>query len=183
VRDFNRFTVPLVVEIRPCTARDLEPLEWFGLFTAQREIIREAFAAQERGDGLMLLADVHGFPAGQVWIDLERKRTRRTGVLWAVRVYPFLQTVGIGTRLVEAAEHALRERGWTWSELGVERTNLEARGFYERMGYRAVGEERGSFGYTAPGSDQRVEVARDEVILRKPLAGARRARGGAAIRR
>jgi ribosomal protein S18 acetylase RimI-like enzyme len=175
--------VPLVFEIRPCTERDLESLEWDGRFTAQREIIREAFAAQERGDGLMLLADVHGFPAGQVWIDLVRKQARQTGVLWAVRVYPFLRAFGIGTRLVGTAERALRERGCLWSELGVERTNLEARGFYERLGYRPVGEERGSFGYTAPGSDQRVEVARDEVILRKALVRARRAGAGVAVRK
>ena len=39
--DFTRFSVPLVVEIRLSNARDLEPLEWYGLFSAHRELIRQ----------------------------------------------------------------------------------------------------------------------------------------------
>lgn len=127
----------------------------------------------------MLLADVNGFPAGQAWIDFVSKRKERTGVLWAVRVYPFLQGLGIGGRLLAAAERALEMRGLAWSQLGVDRTNEGARRFYARSGYRLVGEERGSYSFTPPGSDRPVEVPRDEVILRKRLLRRRGAPVGA----
>src|SRR4051812_19296174 len=64
------FSVPLRVSIRPCMREALPQLEWFGLYTPHREIIGEAFDRQGRGENLMLVAEVNGFPVGQVWIDL-----------------------------------------------------------------------------------------------------------------
>ncbi len=165
----DSFIVRLPARIRTCTAYDLEPLEWFGRFTAHRDIIQEAFAAQTRGEGLMLVLDVNRFPAGQVWIDLARARERETGLLWAVRVFPPLRSLGLGGRLVEAAEHALRARGYVWSELGVERGNARARQFYRRAGYSEAGEERGWFSFTPPGTSTVVRQRRDEIIMRKRL--------------
>lgn len=131
------FTVPLRVEIRPCTADDLPSLEWYGVFAPHRHIIHEAFARQTQGDGLMLLAVANGFPVGQAWIDFAaRPDERGVAVIWAVRVYPFLQGAGIGTRLMAAAEDAIRERGYRIAELGVEKDNPRARSLYERLGYR-----------------------------------------------
>jgi GNAT superfamily N-acetyltransferase len=163
------------VTIRRCTDQDLEGLEWYGLFSAHREIIHAAFDAQRRGDGLMLVADVHGFPAGQVWIDLVRRRAKRVGVLWAVRVYPFLCSLGIGRQLVESAEQALRALGYLWSELGVERDNPDARRLYERLGYVVHGEARAAFTFTPPWGDVPVTVELDEVVMRKQLHARRQA--------
>ena len=166
------FILRLPAHIRACTADDLEALEWFGRFTAHRDIIRQAFAAQTRGEGLMLVLDVNRFPAGQVWIDLAHARARETGLLWAVRVFPPLRSLGLGGRLVGAAEHALCARGYDWSELGVERGNARARQFYRRAGYSEAGEERGWFSFTPPGTSTVVRQRRDEIIMRKSLAGA-----------
>jgi ribosomal protein S18 acetylase RimI-like enzyme len=162
------------VTIRRCTEHDLAGLEWYGLFTAHRDIIHAAFAAQRRGDGLMLVADVNGFPAGQVWIDLARRRAERIGVLWAVRVYPFLCSLGIGRELVESAEEMLRALRYVGAELGVERGNPEARRLYERLGYTVQGEAQLTFSYTPPWGTEPVTVELDELVMRKPLRPRRR---------
>src|SRR5438093_11002918 len=68
------FTVSFPITVRICRREDLPALEWFGLFTEHREIIRETFESQERGEAVMLIADLNGFPIGQVWINLTLKR-------------------------------------------------------------------------------------------------------------
>jgi GNAT superfamily N-acetyltransferase len=107
----DEFELPLRISIRPCREDDLPELEWFGLHRHSRALIR---AAWERtgGDGVvMLVADLGGFPVGQVWIDVEKKAAGSVGILWALRVIPCLQNLGIGTRLVRAAEDLIRRRG------------------------------------------------------------------------
>jgi ribosomal protein S18 acetylase RimI-like enzyme len=151
-------TLLLSLRIRQCTEADLDDLEWYGLFTADRKIIHEAFAAQEQEKGLMLIADLNRFPVAQAWLDLVRKQKFDTTVIWALRVFPFLRGLGIGRQLLQAAEEASRCRGFEWTELGVERSNVGARQMYERAGYHVVGEKRG-------GSKAR----RDELILEKYL--------------
>ena len=137
--DFRQeFNVSLPVTIRECAAEDLPELEWFGLFTHDREIIRDVFRRQERGESLMLIADVNGYPAGQVWIELATLRSRSTGWLWAVRVFPWFERLGIGRLLIRGAEQAMRSRGLRYAELAVDKDN-SARDFYERLGYRRAG--------------------------------------------
>jgi ribosomal protein S18 acetylase RimI-like enzyme len=164
------FTVSLPIAIRLCRADDLPALEWFGLFTEHREIIRETFESQERGEAVMLVADLNGFPAGQVWINLTLKKAEATGALWAVRVLPCLQNLGIGAHLMAAAEQLLIERGCTGVELGVEKDNPGARRFYERLGYRLTGIAQGEYQYVTPdGTPMSMPI--DEWILRKDLIG------------
>ena len=165
----QHFVVPLPVSIRLCRRDDLPALEWFGMFTAHRNIILATYEAQERGEAVMLVADVQGFPIGQVWLDLARQPEDATGILWAVRVLPPLQNLGLGTRLMAAAEHVLRDHGCTQAELAVEKDNLHAKRFYEHQGYQVVGSEQGAYGYTTPDGVQ-VEDPTDRWILRKSLA-------------
>lgn len=165
----QQFTVSMPVTIRLCRKDDLPALEWFGMFTAHREMILAAYDSQERGEALMLVAETQGFPIGQVWIDLTLERVDATGVLWAVRVFPTLQNRGIGTRLMVAAEDVLRCRGCTAVELGVEKDNLQAKRFYERQGYRVVGDTREEYSYTTP-DGVLVRVPTEQWMLRKTLA-------------
>jgi len=129
----DRFPVCLEVVIRPCRETDLPALEWFGLFA--RGLIRSVFEQHQRGEALMLVAEVGGEASGQLWIDLQRRRAEGAGELWAVRVLPCLQGQGIATRLVAAAEQALRARGFRAAALTVEIDNPRARRLYERLGY------------------------------------------------
>ncbi|HEV2148082.1 MAG TPA: GNAT family N-acetyltransferase [Longimicrobiaceae bacterium] len=166
---FDRFTRPVEVVIRTCREDDLEGLEWFGMFTPHREIIHEAFAMQRRGENLMLVAEANRFPVGQAWINLRARALLGTGLLWAVRVLPPFQGMGIGSRLLAAAEEALRARGFARAEIGVEKDNPDARRLYERVGYRVVREEYEEYEYTTPeGTHHRVPV--DQWFLQKELS-------------
>lgn len=163
----TRFQITLSAEIRRCAESDLPLLEWFGMFTSHREIIRATFDRQRRGEGLMLVADVNGFPGGQIWIDLTKKKDRATGVIWALRVFPIFQGHRLGTRLVRAAESALRRRDYAAAELGVE-TDSDTGGFYERLGYRPVGTLVEECRYTTP-AGERVRIDVDQIVYRKSL--------------
>lgn len=155
-------------EIRPVRPEDLEPLEWFGLHTQHREIIRQAYTMQECKAGLMLVAEVNGFPAGQICVDYVRRRPVGRATLWALRVFPPLRGIGLGTRLMAAAEQAAGARGVRETELGVDRDNARVLPFYARLGYRGCGTERGSFSYRTPDGTL-VHLPIDQWILRKTL--------------
>lgn len=139
----GRIEATIRATVRPCTEADLPALEWLGLYAPHRNIIREAYEGQLRGDQLMLLAVAAGFPIAQVWIDLARKRRERAAVLWAVRTFHPLQRAGIGTKLLRITEAALRKRGILRAELEVEPGHVDATAFYRSLGWRETG--------TAPG--------------------------------
>lgn len=166
---FDRFTLPLPVAIRPCRPADLPDLEWFGLFTPHRAIIRATYARQCRGETLMLVADMNGFPAGQAWIDFTKRQARGAALIWAVRVLPPLRDRGLGSRLVAAAEAAIARAGVGLAEIGVETDNPAARRLYERLGYRFVGIEREDYGYTTP-EGVPVRVPLEEWVLHKSVS-------------
>jgi GNAT superfamily N-acetyltransferase len=165
----ERFTVPLQAEIRPCTKDDLPNLEWYGLFSLHRRLIEQAYERQTRGEVLMLLAVANGFPIGQAWIDFAaRPEEPDVAVIWAVRVYPFLQGGGIGARLLAAAERAIVGRGCTTAEIGVEKDNPRARRLYERVGYVPHRELLESFTYADWQGKPVVEQV-DQWMLRKAV--------------
>jgi ribosomal protein S18 acetylase RimI-like enzyme len=164
-----RHTLHLAVTVRVCQENDLLALEWFGMFTPHRQLIREAYELQQIGGVVMLVAELNGFPAGQLWIDFVRHAAASVGSIWALRVLPPLQRTGIGTQLLAAAETVIRERGRAAAEIGVEKDNPRARCLYERVGYHLVREEYEEYDYITPdGAQMRVPV--DQWILRKPLA-------------
>lgn len=168
-------TVCLPVTVRRVHAADLPALEWYGLYTPMREVIRTAFRAQERGDAVMLVADVNGFPAAQAWVDFTRKGRLGLATVWAVRVFPPFQQGGLGTLMMGAAERAVLERGMADVELGVDRDNAGVLRFYKRLGYAAAGTESGVFAYRTPDGTP-VEVAVDQWLLRKRLTADHRGR-------
>lgn len=51
---FGEFEVTVHATIMECAEDDLMALEWMGLYSRHRHIIREAFMTQQRGGGLML---------------------------------------------------------------------------------------------------------------------------------
>lgn len=62
------------------------------------------------------------------------------GSLWQLSVHPALQSCGIGSVLIGAAEQRILARGHSRAELGVELSNPRARALYERLGYVAYDE-------------------------------------------
>jgi ribosomal protein S18 acetylase RimI-like enzyme len=136
--------------IRPAEEGDLGPLEWCGMFTPHREIIRQTWEATRRGEAEMLVAVANRFPVGQTWIDFSRYAADRIGLLWAVRVLPGLHRLGIGTRLLAAAERLVREREWDEVEIQVDPANTRAQRLYERQGYRLHDRIHEKLVYTRP---------------------------------
>ncbi|MFF7776318.1 GNAT family N-acetyltransferase [Streptomyces tanashiensis] len=81
------------------------------------------------------------------------------GTLWQLAVHPALQSCGIGTFLVGAAEARIRDRGLRQAELAVEEDNSRARALYERLGYVAYDRRPDSWDEQAPdGSLHRYET-------------------------
>jgi ribosomal protein S18 acetylase RimI-like enzyme len=133
---FAPFRATLEVAIRRCREDDLPALEWWGLLAPHRDLIRQVFARQQCGEGtLMLVAEAGGMACGQAWIDLGEPEAELAGVIWAVRVFPCLQGLGIGSRLMRAAEVSLMSEGRHVAEVSVDKGAVRARRFYERLGY------------------------------------------------
>jgi GNAT superfamily N-acetyltransferase len=159
--------IQLPVEFRLCVEDDLPAIEWMGLHTTQREIIRSVFDAQQRGEALMLLAVANGFPVGQVWLDFAREGGTRRPLLWAMRVFPSLQGRGLGSALMRRAERLAEARGATEIELGVEWDDEPAQHFYDRIGYVPAGSRREQVDFMFEGLAIRMDV--DQQIRRKRL--------------
>lgn len=169
----DKMRVEFEVTIRPCTEEDLPKLEWFGQFTEHREIFYQTFERHRKGTALMLVAEANRFPAGQVWINFKKSRESSIGVIWALRVLGPFQGHGIGTRLINAAERELRERGVEEAEIGVETHNHRAAQLYERLGYRIADRSLDEYSFTTP-DGTRMTVPVDQWLLRKNLNGRQR---------
>ncbi|HET9960127.1 MAG TPA: GNAT family N-acetyltransferase [Polyangiaceae bacterium] len=135
---FDALELRLTLRIRRCVRRDLLNLEWFGMFTHDKQVIRRTYRQQALGKQEMLVADIGGFPVGQIWVQLPGNCAHPAGYLWALRVFPVLQGQGIGTRLLRNSERLLLARGATHAEIIVDRSNTRAKKLYESLGYRTV---------------------------------------------
>jgi ribosomal protein S18 acetylase RimI-like enzyme len=158
----ERFLVVVPISIRSCRADDLPELEWCGAYREHRDIAARTFTAMERGAQLMWVADMGGFPAGQIWVDLEQDR------LWAARVFPALRGRGIGSRLARFAERQLAARGRPRASVAVEVANIAALRFWIREGYRPADLVTEAWSYVTP-DGVRVEKLSSLHLLEKDL--------------
>ena len=165
----ERSHLPVPLLLRPCQERDLAGLEWFGTQAGFRASFRETFERSRTGAVAMLVADVRGFPAGRLAVDLQLRRREGVALLWSFAVFGPFQGLGIGTRLVGLAERVAVAAGLGQAELAVAKDNPDARRLYERLGYRVVGAELTQYSYADPdGRD--VRVIEDCLVLRRRLA-------------
>ncbi len=165
----DSFTIALPVTIRLTTEADLPDLEWFGMFADQRKTFRETFDRQTAGEVQMFVAVAGGFPVGQMWVNLTVAGRPGVGYLYALRVLPPLQNKGIGRRLIEAGEAALRAHRLAIAEIGAGKDNPDALRLYERLGYIVVGEDATPWQYTTLDGEV-VTVVEPAWILHKDLA-------------
>ncbi len=127
--------VPLTV--RDLTAADLPSCAWSG-GPMHLAAVAEALDRAGRGEVEYLAAcPPSGLPVALGGIDYAK--IPGAGLLWMLAVHGALQSCGIGTILIEAAEQRIRARGLRRAELGVEENNPRARALYERLGYVAYG--------------------------------------------
>lgn len=94
-------------------------------------------------DGVLLIATRSRRPVGRVYLrfaDADEAAIRNTypqiPLLQHLEVVESCRNQGIGTRLIKAAERALRRRGYRLVVLGVHPENKDAIRLYERLGYQ-----------------------------------------------
>jgi len=105
---------------------------------ANHDAIRESMARHAVDGGLTVARDGDDI-VGFVRFDVERGalvQDRVRGVVRDIYVVPARRDEGIGARLLDAAEAALRGRGVTVVALEALAANADAIRFYERQGYR-----------------------------------------------
>ena len=125
-----QIVVPLTV--RDLAARDLASCAWAGLGSGLAAELERA----ARGDAdYLVVCPPSGLPVALGGVDYAANR--RAGTLYQLAVQGALQSCGIGTILIGAAEQRIRARGLRRAELAVEENNPRARALYERLGYAA----------------------------------------------
>lgn len=133
------------VDIRQATAADLERLVARTDDANEQRAERDRFAAQERGESLLLIAwegdEIRG-RLGRLYLASKYDEVRA-----ALGDFPEIngldawpQGKGVGTQLVNAAEAIAAERGFDRVGIAVLVDNVAARRLYERLGYEYWGE-------------------------------------------
>jgi ribosomal protein S18 acetylase RimI-like enzyme len=156
--------VPLT--IRDLTHEDLPSCTWSGSATHLASIAKALDRTACGEVDYLAVCPPSGLPVAVGGVDYAK--TPGAGTLWQLAVHTALQSCGIGTILVQAAEQRIRARGLHHAELSVEERNPRARALYERLGYIAYGREPESWEQETPdGSTTRHETVC--TLLRKQL--------------
>ncbi len=140
--------------IRPIEECDLPALEWDGMYLHFRRLFRQAYEDMRIGTRQLLMVEhkTTGEMIGQIFIQWTSSDPRyadgaRRGYLYALRIKPAFRNLGLGTRILNAAENELRRRGMDTAAIGVEKNNPRARALYERRGYRIIADDPGRWSY------------------------------------
>jgi len=163
--------VPMPEILIHLAVRDLEPGDlpscaWSGTGTHLTAIARALERTRLSEVEYLAACPPSGKPVGLGGIDYAK--TPGAGTVWMLEVHPALQSCGIGTLLIQAAEQRILARGLHRAELGVEESNPRARVLYERLGYAAHGSEPDSWDQEAPdGTVTRYETV--VTLMRKEL--------------
>ncbi|MFB8028941.1 GNAT family N-acetyltransferase [Streptomyces sp. NPDC056465] len=159
-------TVVLSVEVRDLLPQDLPACTWSGSATHLRHVEQELARAATGEVDYLAVCTSAGLPVAIGGVDY--RVSKGAGTLWQLAVLPALQSHGLGTLLIRAAERRIEGRGLRRAELGVEEDNLRARTLYERLGFVAYGREPDSWDEEGPdGSVRRHETLC--VLMRKQL--------------
>ncbi|MEV4340162.1 N-acetyltransferase [Streptomyces sp. NPDC049590] len=159
--------VVLKLSARALEHADLASLGWAGSDHHLANVARQLERARSGEVDYLAVCPPTNIPVAKVGVDYQVKEG--VGTLWQLAVHPALQSCGIGTFLVEAAELRTRNRGLRQTELAVEESNPRARALYERLGYVAYDCRPDSWDEQAPdGSLRRYETMC--TLMRKELA-------------
>jgi ribosomal protein S18 acetylase RimI-like enzyme len=131
--------VVLPLTIRDLTRGDLPSCRWSGSALHVAGLARELDRAEAGEVEYLAVCLPAGSPVALGGIDYTL--SAGAGTLYQLSVYGPLQSCGIGTALIGAAEERIRARGLRRAELVVEETNTRARMLYERLGYAAYDSE------------------------------------------
>ena len=117
------------------------PFDWANL-----KKHRQRLEKQREGKAAYLVAWIGSRPLGHALIEWDgtddppiADKMRGCPDLQDIFVCPDFRSRGIGTRLLTAADHLARLRGYGRVGMGVDITNTRARALYDRRGYRDAG--------------------------------------------
>ncbi|MFJ7058365.1 GNAT family N-acetyltransferase [Streptomyces griseobrunneus] len=159
--------VVLKLSARDLVHADLASCGWAGSDHHLANVVGQLERARTGEVDYLAICPATDIPVAKGGIDYQVKEG--VGILWQLAVHPALQSCGIGTFLVEAAERRIRSRGLHQAELAVEESNPRARALYERLGYAAYDRRPDSWDEQAPdGSLRRYE--RMCTLMRKELS-------------
>ncbi|RAJ61876.1 acetyltransferase (GNAT) family protein [Streptomyces sp. Amel2xB2] len=148
--------VVLKLSVRDLVHGDLASCGWAGSDHYLAGVARHLERARNGEVDYLAVCPASGVPVAKGGIDYQVKDG--AGTLWQLAVHPVLQSCGIGTFLIGAAELRIRNRGLRQAELAVEENNPRARALYERLGYVAYDRQPDSWDEQAPdGSLRRYE--------------------------
>ncbi|MFJ6617649.1 GNAT family N-acetyltransferase [Kitasatospora sp. NPDC091335] len=149
--------VVVPVHVRDLTSADLPSCTWSGSATHLRHVARELVRAEAGEVDYLAVCTAAGLPVAIGGVDY--RAAPGAGTLWQLAVLPALQSCGLGTLLVRAAEDRILARGLRRAELAVEDDNPRARALYERLGYTAFDRKPDAWDEEAPdGSIRRYET-------------------------
>src|SRR5690606_20753787 len=141
------------VTIRDRREEDLPGLKLDGEFIHFRRLYREIYESTRRGNAIMWVAFLDGVGViGQLFVQLNSARHELANgesraYIYGFRIRQNYRRMGLGTRIMAAAERELAQRGFKWVTLNVSRENEEAIRLYRRCGYRIVAREAGRWSY------------------------------------
>lgn len=127
--------IALTLSVRDLRHADLVSCTWAGSDHHLAGVARQLERARAGDVDYLAVCTRADIPIAKGGVDYRAQEG--AGTLWQLAVHPALQSCGIGTVLVEAAEQRIRARGLRRAELGVEERNPRARALYERLGYIA----------------------------------------------
>lgn len=143
------------IEIRPASATDVPAMarliDALGYPTEAGELADRFASFREAGDQALVAAwpagESEGALVGLVTLHATPvlHRAGAVGRITALVVDPAARGLGIGRRLVDAAERWAAERGCVLIEVTSNRKRIEAHAFYESLGY-----ERTSYRFGKP---------------------------------
>ncbi|WP_030613917.1 GNAT family N-acetyltransferase [Streptomyces sclerotialus] len=159
-------TIVMPVSVRDLLPRDLPACTWSGSATHLRHVERELARASAGEVDYLAVCTPTDLPVAIGGIDYQV--TEGAGTLWQLAVLPALQSCGLGSLLIRAAEQRIRNRGLRRAELAVEENNPRARALYERLGYVEYSRRPDAWDEEAPdGTVHRYETMC--ALLRKDL--------------
>ncbi|MGW1376691.1 GNAT family N-acetyltransferase [Streptomyces sp. NPDC002446] len=160
-------SVVLKLSVRDLAHRDLASCGWAGSDHHLAGVARQLARARAGEVDYLAVCAATDIPVAKGGVDYQV--AEGVGTLWQLAVHPALQSHGIGTFLVEAAELRIRNRGLRQAELAVEEDNPRARALYERLGYVAYDRRPDSWEEQAPDGSLRLRETMC-TLMRKELS-------------
>lgn len=150
--DLCHFSVELPITIHKASAEDLRKLEWYGQFIHYRNLFRRSYKDQTKGRRLLLVADSGDYPIARLFLQFRGQNKHMANgssraYLYSFCVMEMFRGRGIGSRLLDAAEHLLTRRNFRIATIAVAKDNPRALQLYLRRGYSKFGEEQGKWEY------------------------------------